>query len=514
MLAAGDVVMCRYVMQIDGCTNVGGDLPSFSQQGMIQCRFDREDKILSVEMMFDVMGYMQQLQRAGGISPQNTIVPNTLDMALQPTTEVSTYDIHKHICIYIYIVRTVVSFGSEIFRIVRHIRPHPDTSPSTLPPPSPHPPLFAPSHLNSAPTTLHSTLHTQCQAIVDAHMPYPIQQVNGPWADVTGLPQAEATGMVLFQALRVYPFQNDLICRLASDCAAGRPGSAIVLVMEKEEGAEEGKDCAPGPLGDAPGSSWEASGSGNGGNGREIAPLVRYIKLLPLTSDSDRVTHFSATLVDIPLTAEETREAAASVTSMLSSNADGFSSLPSLSNSHNSHTSRNNSNSHNSHNSNDASTFTSSSDSPESEQFGQFYPQEAYFQQDQGQGQYKQARYDSQVGGQGGLPFAYSAAEQLQMSQMGGDFYPFFQQSMGALEGVMDGIDGMEEQGESVDTGTSEESYEAAMRSMQPMNAAMRDRGDRGEAMGRGAKGPRQAELSERGVDSRSALAAFNQPFI
>jgi hypothetical protein len=42
-------------------------------------------------MMFDVMGYMQQLQRAGGISPQNTIVPNTLDMALQPTTEVSSH---------------------------------------------------------------------------------------------------------------------------------------------------------------------------------------------------------------------------------------------------------------------------------------------------------------------------------------------------------------------------------------------------------------------------------------
>jgi hypothetical protein len=40
MLAAGDSVMCRYVMQIDGCTNVGGDLPSFSQQGMIQCRYD------------------------------------------------------------------------------------------------------------------------------------------------------------------------------------------------------------------------------------------------------------------------------------------------------------------------------------------------------------------------------------------------------------------------------------------------------------------------------------------
>ena len=41
----------------------------------------------SAEMVFDVMGFMQQLQRASGISPESSIVPNTLEMALQPSRE-------------------------------------------------------------------------------------------------------------------------------------------------------------------------------------------------------------------------------------------------------------------------------------------------------------------------------------------------------------------------------------------------------------------------------------------
>ena len=43
--------------------------------------------MVSAEMVFDVMGFMQQLQRASSISPESSIVPNTLEMALQPTRE-------------------------------------------------------------------------------------------------------------------------------------------------------------------------------------------------------------------------------------------------------------------------------------------------------------------------------------------------------------------------------------------------------------------------------------------
>ena len=32
------------------------------QHGMLQCRFNKQNKMVAAEMMFDVMGFMQQLQ--------------------------------------------------------------------------------------------------------------------------------------------------------------------------------------------------------------------------------------------------------------------------------------------------------------------------------------------------------------------------------------------------------------------------------------------------------------------
>ena len=54
------------------------------QHGMLQCRFNKQNKMVSAEMMFDVMGFMQQLQRASSVTPESSIVPNTLDMAMHP----------------------------------------------------------------------------------------------------------------------------------------------------------------------------------------------------------------------------------------------------------------------------------------------------------------------------------------------------------------------------------------------------------------------------------------------
>jgi hypothetical protein len=86
MLAAGDLIMCRYVLRTEGFDTAGALSPCV-QHGMLQCRFNKQNKMVGAEMMFDVMGFMQQLQRASGISPENSIVPNTLDMALQPSRE-------------------------------------------------------------------------------------------------------------------------------------------------------------------------------------------------------------------------------------------------------------------------------------------------------------------------------------------------------------------------------------------------------------------------------------------
>ena len=86
MLSAGDLVMCRYLMKTEGHEVVGAASPVV-QHGMVQCRFNKQNKMFSAEMVFDVMGFMQQLQRASLTSPENSITPNTIDMALQPSRE-------------------------------------------------------------------------------------------------------------------------------------------------------------------------------------------------------------------------------------------------------------------------------------------------------------------------------------------------------------------------------------------------------------------------------------------
>ena len=87
LLAAGDLIMCKYVMRTEGHEEVGVQGGPVVQHGMMQCKFNREHRMVSAEMVFDVMGFMQQLQRASSISPESSIVPNTLEMALQPTRE-------------------------------------------------------------------------------------------------------------------------------------------------------------------------------------------------------------------------------------------------------------------------------------------------------------------------------------------------------------------------------------------------------------------------------------------
>ena len=57
------------------------------QNGMMKARFNDSNRIVSAEIIFDVMGFMQQMQKASSISPECSIVPNTVDMALIPSKE-------------------------------------------------------------------------------------------------------------------------------------------------------------------------------------------------------------------------------------------------------------------------------------------------------------------------------------------------------------------------------------------------------------------------------------------
>lgn len=55
------MVMCRFIMRIEGKDLVGAS-NSCIQAGMLCCKFNELNKIVSIEITFDVMSFMQQLQ--------------------------------------------------------------------------------------------------------------------------------------------------------------------------------------------------------------------------------------------------------------------------------------------------------------------------------------------------------------------------------------------------------------------------------------------------------------------
>jgi hypothetical protein len=156
------------------------------------------------------MGYMQQLQRISDILPECSIVPNTLDMALQ--------------------------------------------------------------------------LCKDGQAILKASAPFLVLHVNDAWTRMNGHTQRDAEGVPFAAVLRSFEFQNDSIHQLAQNCSRGSPGSSILMVH-----------------------NWEQANRTDGHqlSDEEKTPLVLYVKLLPLTSDSDAITHILAVIIDLPLTSSE-----------------------------------------------------------------------------------------------------------------------------------------------------------------------------------------------------------------
>lgn len=61
MIAAGERVMCRFSLRTEGSEQVGA-LYGCVQHGMLQAHFNNDNKLIAAEMIFDVMGFMQQLQ--------------------------------------------------------------------------------------------------------------------------------------------------------------------------------------------------------------------------------------------------------------------------------------------------------------------------------------------------------------------------------------------------------------------------------------------------------------------
>ena len=88
IVASDNVVMMRWVFATRNAVSNGAAYEC-RLNGMLFCTFAQSRKIISCEFVFDVLGFMQQLQTASGgpgMSP-SSIVANTFQMALAESEE-------------------------------------------------------------------------------------------------------------------------------------------------------------------------------------------------------------------------------------------------------------------------------------------------------------------------------------------------------------------------------------------------------------------------------------------
>jgi len=86
MMLTEDVLMCPFMFRSQDAV-LSGALAECIMPGMIRAHFSGRNKLLNVEMIYDAMGFMQQLERASGREGTAQIIPNSLDMALVPIAE-------------------------------------------------------------------------------------------------------------------------------------------------------------------------------------------------------------------------------------------------------------------------------------------------------------------------------------------------------------------------------------------------------------------------------------------
>ena len=85
MILMEDVLMCPFVFRSQDAV-VCGALAECVMPGMFRAHFSARNKLLSVEMVYDAMGFMQQLERASGSERTAQIIPGSLEMALSPSS--------------------------------------------------------------------------------------------------------------------------------------------------------------------------------------------------------------------------------------------------------------------------------------------------------------------------------------------------------------------------------------------------------------------------------------------
>jgi hypothetical protein len=85
MILMEDVLMCPFIFRSQDAV-VCGALAECVMPGMFRAHFSERNKLKSVEMVYDSMGFMQQLERASGSERSAQIIPGSLEMALSPSS--------------------------------------------------------------------------------------------------------------------------------------------------------------------------------------------------------------------------------------------------------------------------------------------------------------------------------------------------------------------------------------------------------------------------------------------
>ena len=81
MIMVEGVMMCPFVLRSKNAVQCGA-LSDTVMPGMLRAQFSEENKLMSLEMIYDAMGYMQQLDRANGGEVTAQLIPGSLEMAL------------------------------------------------------------------------------------------------------------------------------------------------------------------------------------------------------------------------------------------------------------------------------------------------------------------------------------------------------------------------------------------------------------------------------------------------
>lgn len=86
MILTDNVLMCPFVFRSEDAVLCGA-LSECVMPGMLRACFGPTNKLTNVEMIFDAMGFCQQLERASGNDSMAQIIPNSLEMALSPISD-------------------------------------------------------------------------------------------------------------------------------------------------------------------------------------------------------------------------------------------------------------------------------------------------------------------------------------------------------------------------------------------------------------------------------------------